>query len=216
MKQLLLVGILALLTIVALAQQSEKAKQILDEVSKKTQSYTSISADFSYSMINKEEGINENYTGTILLKGKKYNVYINGLGVQMISDGRTIWSYMEDANEVTISNVENETSDLMDPSKIFTIYEQGFKFNLIGEKSEAGKSLYMIDLIPDAAKKDISKIRITIDKATMMIYSAVMGDGSGTQFVIKVNKMETNKVVAETQFVFDKSKYKDIEVIDFR
>jgi outer membrane lipoprotein-sorting protein len=216
MKQFLMTGMLMAATLLASPQQSEKAKQILDEVSKKTQSFTTISADFSYAMINKEEGINENYTGSIILKGKKYNVRINGLGMQMVSDGQTIWTYLEDANEVTIAKVGGESSDLMDPSKIFTIYEKGFTYNLTGEKTEGGKAVYQIELVPDGTNKEMSKINITIDKSTMMISSAVMGDGSGTQFIIKVTRMETNKPAADSQFTFDKSKHKDIEVIDYR
>jgi outer membrane lipoprotein-sorting protein len=123
---------------------------------------------------------------------------------------------MEDANEVTISSVDNETSDLMDPSKIFTIYEHGFKYNFIAEKTENGKPTYYIDLIPEKADNDLGKISISIDKATMMIHSAVMSDKSGTQYTIKVEKMDLNKPVDESQFKFDTSKYKDIEIIDQR
>jgi outer membrane lipoprotein-sorting protein len=216
MKQFLMMSMLVVATLVVSAQQSERAKQILDEVSKKTQSFSTISADFSYAMVNKDEGINENYTGSISLKAKKYNVHINGLGMRMISDGKTIWTYMEDANQVTVANVGGESSDLMDPSKIFTIYEKGFKYNLVGEKTEGGKAVYLIELTPDGTIKEMSKINISIDKSTMMISSAIMNDGSGTQFIIKVTKMETNKPLADSQFSFDKSKYKDIEVVDFR
>ena len=42
-----------------------KAKNILDEVSSKTKTFKSISADFSFSMVNKEMDINEKNEGTI-------------------------------------------------------------------------------------------------------------------------------------------------------
>jgi outer membrane lipoprotein-sorting protein len=216
MKTVFSMLILACFGLVVSAQQSDKAKQILDDVSKKTQSYSSISADFSYTMENKTESINESYTGSVVLKGQKYNVHINKMGVRIISDGKTVWSYMEDANEVTISSVEKGSSDLMDPSKIFTIYEHGYKFNFIAEKTENGKALYYIDLIPEAADNDFGKISISVDKATMMIHSAIMSDKSVTQYRIKVEKMELNKPVDESLFNFDTKKYKDIEVIDLR
>lgn len=216
MKQILFLIILVVAGSIISAQQSEKARQILDEVSKKTQSYSSISAEFSYSMENKTESINEGYSGSIVLKGEKYDVQIGKIGVRMISNGKTVWSYMKDANEVTISTVDKESSELMDLSKIFTIYKQGFTFNFIGEKTEDGKSLYLIDLIPESNIKDFTKISISINKATMMINSAIMFDKAGTQFKIKVVKMELNKPVDDTLFMFDTSKYKDIEIIDFR
>jgi outer membrane lipoprotein-sorting protein len=216
MKQIVLLIILIFAGSVISAQQSEKARQILDEVSKKTQSYASISAEFSYSMENKKDNINEGYTGTITLKGGKYNVHISKIGIRMISDSKTIWSYMEDANEVTISTVDKENSELMDPSKIFTIYEHGFTFNFIAEKTEEGQPLYLIDLIPEAATQDYSKISISVNKSTMMIHSATMFEKSGTQYRIKVIKMELNKPVDDSLFTFDPTKFKDIEIIDFR
>ena len=216
MKKLHLILIALFTVYFAPAQQTGKAKEILDQVSKKTQSYSSISADFKYSMINSEQNIDEGYTGTIILKGDKYNVFINDLGARMVSDGKTVWSYMTDANEVTISSVDSENQDLFDPAKIFTIYQNGFTYNYVGEKTEDGTPVYQIDLIPQTDKYDFKKISMEINKTTMMIYSASFFDKGGTQFKIDVEKVVTDKPVADSMFVFNTSKYKDIEIIDYR
>jgi hypothetical protein len=50
----------------------------------------------------------------------------------------------------------------------------------------------------------------------MMIHSAIMSDKSGTQYRIKVEKMELNKPVDVSLFNFDTNKHKDIEIIDLR
>lgn len=205
----------ALFAVLFISAQSQKAKEILDEVSQKTKSYSSISANFTYSIVNDDEGIDEGYTGTINLKGEKYNVYIS-MPVRMISNGETIWTYMEDVNEVSISEVDDQTSELMDPTMIFTIYEQGFKYNYIGESAEKGKPVYLIDLIPKTDEFEFAKISISIDKTNMMIISATMFDDMGTQFKIIVDNVETNKPIDNSLFIFDVSEYDDIEVIDFR
>ena len=54
---------------------------------------------------------------------------------------------MEDGNQVTISSIENEGSELMNPSALFSIYEKGFKSKYIGEKSVNGKVYYEIELL---------------------------------------------------------------------
>jgi outer membrane lipoprotein-sorting protein len=214
--RIILLGVLFFIAIISQAQQSDRAKNILDEVSKKTQSYSSISADFIYTMQNPEEDIDEGYSGSILLKGDKYIVQIDELGLRMFSDSKTIWTYMVDANEVTISSVDEESTELLDPSKVFTIYEKGFKYNFTGEKVEDGINLYLIDLIPETDDQDFTKISIGINKANMMIHFALMFDSVGSQYSIKVRKIETNKVIDDSKFTFDQSKYEDIEVIDFR
>ncbi|NQU85047.1 MAG: outer membrane lipoprotein carrier protein LolA [Mariniphaga sp.] len=206
----------ALFAVLFISAQNERAKEILDEVSQKTRSYTSITAKFSYSMVNSDEGIDEGYSGSINLEGDKYNVYISDFPIRMISDGETIWSYMEDVNEVTISMADDQTSELMDPTTVFTIYENGFNYNYMGESSDNGKSVYLIELISETDEFEFDKISISIDKIDMMIVSATMFDDMGTQYKIKVDKVEINKPLDDSLFKFDVSEYDDIEIIDFR
>jgi len=57
MKRIFLVGIILVISLFSIAQQEDRAKEILDEVSQKTRSYSTISADFTFSMENTEMDI---------------------------------------------------------------------------------------------------------------------------------------------------------------
>ncbi len=197
-------------------QQDQKAKEILDQVSKKTQSFQTISAKFSFTMENKADKIKEVNTGSISLKGKKYHVELPDLGLKVYSDGMTVWNYMEKGNQVSISNIDNTSQELLDPSSLFRIYEQGYNFKYLEEKAVSGKALYFIDLFPQKDDKDFSKLTLAINKSTLMIHSALMFGKDGNQYGIEVTEMKTDTPVADSQFTFDPSKYKDIEIIDFR
>ncbi len=205
-----------LLTSVSVAQNDAKAKQILDEVSAKTKTFKSVSADFVFSMVNEEMDINEHNAGSIKVKGQKYAVKLPDLGVEVFSDGKTIWNYMEDGNQVTISSVDDASSELMDPSSIFSIYERGFRSEYVGEAQENGKTVYRINLFPDSDEYDVTKIEVSIDKATMMLSSATLHATDENLYTIDVKKMDTDKNFPDSDFVFDESKYDDVEVIDFR
>lgn len=205
-----------LLASVSVAQNDAKAKQILDEVSAKTKTFKSMSADFVFSMVNEEMDINEHNEGSIKVKGQKYAVKLPDLGVEVFSDGTTIWNYMEDGNQVTISNVDDASSELMDPSSIFSIYERGFRSKYVGETQENGKTVYRIDLFPDSDEYDVTKIEVSIDKASMMLNSATLHATDENLYTIEVKKMDTDKDFPDADFVFDESKYDDVEVIDFR
>jgi len=198
------------------AQTDTKAKEILDQVSAKTKTFTSMSADFVFSMVNKEMDINEQNEGTIKVKGQKYMVSLPGTGLEIYSNGETIWNYMKEGNQVTITNVEDAGSELMDPSSIFSIYERGFRSKFIAEKKEGGKTLYQIELFPDSDEFQVEKIEVNIDKATMFLNSATLYGTDENLYGIVVKKMETNKSFADSDFVFDKSKHGDVEVIDLR
>ena len=192
------------------------AKTILDEVSAKTKTFKSMAADFQFSMVNEEMDINEKNDGTIKVKGQKYVVNLPGPGVTVFSNGETIWNYMKDGNQVTITSVEDSENDLMDPSSIFSIYKKGFRSELVGEASENGKTVYKINLFPDSEEYQVTKIEVAIDKATMMLSSAKLYATDDNIYSILVKKLETNKDFPDSDFVFDASKYGDVEVIDFR
>ena len=211
----ILVIIAVLFSAGALVAQND-AKKILDEVSAKTKTFKSMSADFQFSMVNEEMEINEKNEGSIKVKGQKYVVQLPDLGVKVFSDGETIWNYMKDGNQVTISSVEDSGSELMDPSSIFSIYERGFRSELVGEASENDKTVYKINLFPDSEEYEVTKIEVSVDKATMMLSSAKLHATDDNIYTIVVKKLETNKDFPDSDFVFDASQYGDVEVIDFR
>lgn len=216
MKRILFIGIIATFPFFAGAQNNAKAKQILNEVSEKTQSYNTISASFVFSMDNEEMEIHEKNEGSIQLKGQKYVVDLPDVGMKVYSDGETLWNYMQDGNQVTISKIEDNSSDLMDPSSIFNIYEKGFESKYIGEKQNAGKILYQIELYPDTDEHDVSKIILYIDKSNMMINSAVLYGTDGNLYSVEVTKMDIDAELLDSYFVFNTGNYGDIEIIDFR
>lgn len=211
-----MISAVLLVAVFASAQQDEKAKGILDKVSEKTRSFKTISADFVFTMQNIEMEIDERNEGSIKLKGQKYCVNLPDVGMRVFSDGTTIWNYMKDGNQVTISDIDDESSELMDPSSLFSIYEKGFNSKFISEKKVGNKTLYQIDLFPDNTMQDISKISISIDKASMMIQSAILYGTDGNLYGIELKKLETNIEFNESDFMFDPGRYGDVEIIDFR
>jgi len=216
MKQFVLMSILSVFVMSGYAQQDAKAKEILEKVTKTTQSYASIDAKFSFEMNNKSENIQEKSNGSIILKNKKYKLNIPQMGLQVTCDGKTIWTYMVNSKEVTIANLDEETDDLMDPSKIFTIYERGFNYKFVGESVNGGVAVYNIDLTPQKPTGDIQKIRIMIDKQKMLIRGANMSGKDGNTYNVSVNQFNTSGVYKDSDFVFDPKKIKGIEVVDMR
>lgn len=216
MKRLFLIPILLVFATAGFSQQDAKAKEILEKVTKTTQSLASLDAKFSFEMNNKAENIKEKSVGSIILKNKKYKLDIPQMGLQVTCDGKTIWTYLVNSNEVTIANLDESTDELMDPAKIFTIYERGFNYKFINESVDAGIPVYNIDLTPQKPTGDIQKIKIMIDKQKMLIRGANMTGKDGNTYLVSVSQFKTDGVYKDTDFVFDPKKYKGIEVIDMR
>lgn len=216
MKRLVVLMTVVFCWAVGYAQQDQKAKEILEKVTKATQGYSSISASFNYVMENKAEDIHEENKGNILLKGNKYHLSLPQMGMQMFTDGKTVWTYMKDANEVTIANAGDDMNEAMDPSKLFTIYEHGFNYKYIEEKTVDGVPVYIIDLFPENSEIEYSKIRIQVEKKRMLIKRAEMIGKEGNNYIVEVNDLKTDVPTKDSDFVFDKSKFKGAEVVDLR
>lgn len=157
----------------AFAQSEVKAKQILAEVSKKYRAYDVIKTDFSYTLENPQAKIKETQLGTLIVKSKlnKYKIILKGQ--ELISDGKNQWTYLKADKEVQLSEVDN-SSDALNPAKLFTIYEKGFKSVYTNDTKLNGKTLHVIDLTPLDGKRSFFKVRLQIDKLTKQIMNAVI------------------------------------------
>lgn len=217
MKKLLtiIIAFVALSTYNASAQDDVKAKAILDELSAKTKSYSNIKATFSYTLENPSAKINETQEGTITIKGSKYRLEI--AGQEVISDGKTVWTYLKDANEVQINNIDPSSSDAITPSNIFTMYEKGFKYKFEGEKTENGKVIQSINLYPiDTKAKAFHTVKLYIDKNAKQIHSIKVLSKDGNNYTYTVKSFVPNADVTDAHFTFNAAKYPKVEVIDLR
>src|ERR1700748_3829377 len=114
MKKLFLFSIMMLATAGYLfAQKDADAKAILAKVSATYKAYDVVKTDFVFALDNPQAGIKESRNGTLVAKSKtnKFHVTIfdNEGGKQteqqeIISDGKTQWTYMKKDKEVQVNN----------------------------------------------------------------------------------------------------------------
>jgi outer membrane lipoprotein carrier protein len=194
-------------------QKDPKAQEILKGVSAKYKSMKSLSASFTVITTDQKTKANEKYTGNITVKGEKYRLSLKGQDV--ISDGKTSWTYLKESNEVQINEVA-EKSDAISPTNIFTIYEKGFSTKYIGEKTIENVVYQQIELVPDDAKKTYFKIQLNINKQEKIISTAKVLEKNGNQFTYSIDKFKMNPDAPDNLFTFDKAKYPGVEVVDLR
>lgn len=213
----LLIGALIIMSsgVTAFAQSEVKAKQILVEVSKKYRSYDVIKTEFSYTLENPQAKIKETQSGTLFVRSKvnKYKVILKGQ--ELISDGKNQWTYLKADKEVQLSDVDN-SSDALNPAKIFTIYEKGFKSVYTNDTKLNGKVLHNIDLTPLDGKRSFFKVRLQVDKLSKQITNAVIFDKNGNRYTYTIKTFTPNIKVPESTFAFDSKLYPGVEVVDLR
>ena len=188
--------------------QDQKAKSILDQLSDKTKSYTSIEAKFTNTFSSTVTDINESQSGTLYLKDDAYRLEMEAQII--ICDGETNWIYLTDDKEVNITEIDDEENEL-NPSKIFTLYENGYKYKFIKEDTKN----YHIDLFPEE-KGPFTKVELFINKSKMQISSFTMIDKQGSHFKYVIDAFVTNKEMKDDFFMFNSIDYPDVDVIDLR
>lgn len=216
MKKLFTAAFLVLSSGISVMAQSEvKAKEILAEVSKKYRSYDVIKTEFSYTLENPEAKIKETQAGTLFVKSKlnKYKVILKGQ--ELISDGKSQWTYLKADKEVQVSEVDN-SADALNPAKLFTIYEKGFKSLYTNDTKVNGKMVHNIDLSPTDTKRSFFKVKLQIDKLSKQIVNAVIFDKNGNRYTYSIKTFTPNIKVPESTFAFDAKLYPGVELVDLR
>jgi outer membrane lipoprotein carrier protein len=215
MKNLYVLFAFLTIGIAAVAQGNDpEAKQVLDAVSTKFKTFKTVKATFSYKVENSAGKALSAKTGSILMKGTKYKVSFGGQ--EIFCDGKTVWNYDKSANEVTISNLESSGGTIT-PQKLFTnFYDKDFLYKMNGEKKMGAKTLQEIEMTPTDKSKPFHKVYVLIDKAAKTLYSTKVLEKAGGRYTYTVSNMSTNTALADNQFVFDKTKYPGVEVVDLR
>ena len=215
MKKIILLTIFLLGYTVIIAQQDLEAKKILDQLSEKTKSHKIIKTDFKVSYKNIKDNIQNSSEGTITVKGDKYRMKF--MDSELFYDGKTLWSYLPDVNEVNITEPEPDDEDIFNnPRRLFTIYENDYKYQLIDNISENGKDYALIDLFPFDLEEDFSRIRLQINTNEYFLSSATIFGKDGSHYTITINNYKTNSNFDDSYFIFDENKYPDVEIIDMR
>lgn len=191
-----------------------EAKVILDAVSAKFKTFTTVQATFSYKVENASGKALSSKTGSIMMKGTRYRVSFGGQ--EIFCNGVTVWNYDKAANEVTISKLD-ASSGMITPQKLFTnFYDKDFLYILNGETKVGNKTLQEIEMTPVDKSKPFHKVYLQVDKAAKTIYSTKVLENAGNRYTYTVTTMKTNKPIDDSKFVFDKSKYPGVEEIDLR
>lgn len=193
--------------------KNKRASEILEEVTEKTKSYNSIQMEFDYRMENPDANINELTHGKVLVSGDNYRLTIAGQLV--ISNGETIWTVIEDAEEVQINEVY-EDGDSFSPTKILSDYSKDYKSKLDSKVEELnGVGVYLLELTPKE-EKTFQKVNLFIKRDEMQPYRMEIFDYNGSVYTYTINTFKTDVDVSDSDFNFSEKEFPGFDVIDMR
>ena len=213
MKKLFFITLLSTLSSGVFAQYDPKALEILEAMAKRYKLTPSFEANFSYTLTNDVEKINEEFKGKMTVKGEKYKLTLPEQ--EVVNNGTTLWTYLPDAKEVNIDNFDPNSDDL-NPSKFYDIYKKGYKYLYLEDKTDGGVLCEVIDLVPEKKDAQYYKVRMNIVKKDKSVQSWTMFDKAGNRYKYLITKFNPSIKVEDSFFSFDVKKFPGVEVIDLR
>ncbi len=217
MRLIFNISILLIFFIVpAKAQDSEVilAEKILDKVSEKTQNYKSIEANFTFTVNNLQTQETESFDGSILIKGEKFKIDL--MDLISYNNGETLWMFIKELNEVTVSDPDIIEEETLNPANIFSIYKEGFKYMHAGTTSFKGKTADIIDLFPEDRNQPFTRIKLYVYKDDLHFAKLEQIGKDGINYTIDILQMKVNVPADDNVFNFDPKQYPGIEIIDLR
>ncbi|MDC3395271.1 outer membrane lipoprotein carrier protein LolA [Flavobacteriales bacterium] len=194
----------------SLFAQEQVAKEVLDKLSATTKSYKNMTIGFDFIFENKSQNINEKQNGTLVMQEDNFLLEMEQQTI--INDGEYQWIYLADMNEVQIMEHDPE-EDMMIPSKLFTIYENDYKYTYVGAEADKGKRLHIIDLFPKESG-EFMKINLAIDAAKHQLHKITIHDKNGGTYTYLITSVTSNTTIAP--FTFNAADFPGVEVIDLR
>lgn len=196
------------------AQSDVASKNILSALSKKFKTYDVVKTDFTLSINNAEAKTKESQSGVLYLKYKANKYKIVLAEQEILSDGKSQWTYLKADNEVQLSNV-SKADDALNPAQIFTDYNKGYKTKYNGD-SKTGNTIYQnIELVPTATRS-FFKIKMMVNKAKKQLYSMAIYDKNGNIYTYTIKTLSAATGITDVFFVWDKKKFAGVDIQDLR
>lgn len=189
-------------------QNQADTKSIMERVSNKLQSYKTVKTEFSFTLSNTEEKIDDTREGSLFLNGDKYR--LNIMGILALCDGKTLWTVNEELKEANI--IDPGDNEMFNPKSIFTLYEKNFRYELV---TTAGDKV-TVDLFPIDKEEAYSKIRMDIYKSKDQIDKVIYYSKDGNQYIIKIKTFAANLPAEDKMFVFDAKTFPGVKLFDMR
>jgi outer membrane lipoprotein-sorting protein len=204
----------------AVSINDPEAAALLQKVSDKYKSYKSIEADFTLTTIRPklkpdepDSKYTDEQTGRIYLKGNKFKISLSGH--EIICDGKNIWTYTLNTKEAQVNYYE-DNDEIFSPTKIFTIYKEGYSYQVKEKKVFQGKNITIIEMSPSNRKVSFFKIDVGVDVASANVLESKIYEKSGTRYIYKVNKLNSSVTLSDEFFSFDVKKFPGVNVVDLR
>ena len=206
MKKIILLFTLFSLNLVH-SQNDIRAEKLLNSVSEKIDSSETFKINFTYTLENLIENINQDSDGSIVIKDDNY--LLEFMGIKQLCDSKKVYSIVPENEEIIISNIDEDESETIKPSKLLKFYREGYL--ILWDKKELilEKEIQFVKLIPINSNSDIDYLQLGIDISNNDIVKLIEIGKNKTKTILTVNQLQYDIEIDLSFFVFSEEDYPD-------
>jgi len=170
-------------------------------------SHKNVEMVFSYQISADGKNYSDSENGHAWLQGEAYKVEMTEQ--QTISDGKTIWSYLVEEEEVMVSNATDGTDNT--PLKLLTSLDESYVATLTGIDAQGLATVELAN-----PKGQYKRVTLKIDTKKIELKSADVYMEDGNKLVVNVEEMKFDQKLDDDFFTFNTKKHPKVDVIDMR
>lgn len=206
MKKTLLLGLLAMFTLVLSAQNSSQATSQAMSILDKTAAVVGRKGGAQANFVISSAKLGSQ-SGTIAIKGNMFHARTAKAVVWY--NGKTQWSYLKLTNEVNISTPTEAKRMSMNPYTFLSMYKNGYDISM----TKSGSN-YIVHMTAQNKKRSVQEAYITISKKSYTPSAVKMRQGNDWTTISISGFKATNQ--PDSKFSFNSKDFPKAEIIDLR
>ena len=202
MKRIILYFVMAVSLFMWSAKAESQNQGLLDRL---YNSFSSACVELDYTYVTRMSGVKVAGGGLLCVQGNMW--HIEGNGIEIWCDGKTVWTVDSFAEEVIIESVSEENAEeLTNPALMFVGMKEHFKVSKAIDSSDGKAVIYVLEPKSDIGI-DFFNVEILKSDARLRGASFAMADGNEVKITVSSMKQVEKKsaTVFKPSQTFDSS-----------
>ena len=197
------------------AESDPEATLILDGIKAKYDAYEVATYNFNIDIEIPGQAV-ESPDGRYVQKGEKFVLYFGDQ--EIYNDNETLWIYDSSLNIVQLYDANfDEEGSFMSPAEFLEIYKSDdYTYAIINEWYEGQTLMKHIDFKPLDEDSEFFKVRLELKGKNNDINLIKVFAKDGSRYTLRIKDIESSESIGDDYFVFDASKYEDIQIENLR
>ena len=192
---------------------SQDPDLLLGDLSEKAKTYTAYEISYTSTLVDLKNDFELTQEGSVQIEGDRFHL---DLGDYVIyCDGESVWTFEPEMNECYLDDMETMREEGMDPSQLFTVWEEDFRREWMGRAQVGDKDCAHVNLYA-GEDKPYHTLQLFIDDSALEIVRIVMKGREGSDVTYTVTSFSTTLEVKPGMFTFPAEKHPGVDLIDNR